>query len=94
MNIKTIIQTILIKTIIQTILWSVVIINQINKNKGKIYNHCTYTHNYYKKFVLFVFTAYKDERKDHKFWQQKNKKRWLLQKKNEKIFNIDDIDVN
>ena len=53
MNIKTIIQTILIETIIQTILWFVVIINQTNKHKAKIYNHCVHTDNYYKKFFTF-----------------------------------------
>ena len=26
----------------------VVVINQTHKHKAKIYNHCTYTHNYYK----------------------------------------------
>ena len=47
---------------------------------------------YYKKIFTF-FIAYKNERKDHKFWQQKNKKSDFY-KRNEKIFNIDDIDVN
>ena len=28
-------------------------INQINKLKAKIYNHCVYTHNYYKFFFTF-----------------------------------------
>ena len=46
-----------------------------------------------KTFLPFFFTTYKNERKDHKFWQQKNQKQWLLQKK-KKIFNIDDLDVN
>ena len=30
--------------------------------------------------------------KEHKFRQQKNRKKWLLQKK--KLFNIDDFDIN
>ena len=31
---------------------------------------------------------------ENKFWRQKNRKKWLPRKKNKKIFNIDDIDVN
>ena len=38
-------------------------INQINKHKAKIYNHCVYTHNYYKKFLLFFFEEYKNKYK-------------------------------
>ena len=46
-----------------------------------------------KRFPLFFFIAYKNERKEHKFWQQKYKKSNLYDK-NKIIFNIDDIDVN
>ena len=42
-------------------------INQINKHKAKIYNHCMYTEIIIKKFLLFFFTVYKNERKEHKF---------------------------
>ena len=45
-------------------------------------------HNYYKTF----FTFFMNERKKHKFWWQKNKSDFY--KKKNKIFNIDDIDVN
>ena len=38
-------------------------INQINKHKAKIYNHCMYTHNYYQKCLLFFFTEYKNKYK-------------------------------
>ena len=42
--------------------------------------------------MLFFFTAYKNEWKEHKFWRQKNKKSDFY--KNKKITKIDDIDVN
>ena len=44
-----------------------VVINQINKHKAKIYNHCMYTQIIIKNFLLFFFTVYKNERKEHKF---------------------------
>ena len=43
-------------------------------------------------FLLFLFTDYKNEQKQHKFRRQKNQKSDFY--KNKKIFNIDDIDVN
>ena len=46
-----------------------------------------------KKFLVFFFTEYKNEYKQHKFWQQKNQKSDFY-RKNKKIFNTDDIDVN
>ena len=46
-----------------------------------------------KKFLVFFFTEYKNEYKEHKFWQKKNQKSDFY-KKNKKIFNTDDIDVN
>ena len=52
-----------------------------------------YTHNHYKKNFTFFFTVYKNERKEHKFWQQKYQKSDFCNK-NQKIFNIGDIDVN
>ena len=44
------------------------------------------------KKLLFFFTVYKNEWKEHKFQQQKIEKSDFY--KNKKIFNIDDIDVN
>ena len=44
-------------------------------------------------FLLFFFIVYKNEQKEHKFWQSKYQEKWLLQQK-QKIFNIDDIDGN
>ena len=44
-------------------------------------------------FSLFFFIVYKNERKKHKFWQQKHQKSNFYNK-NKKIFTIDDIDVN
>ena len=38
-----------------------VVINQTNKHKAKIYNHCEYTKIIIKKFLLFFFTEYKNE---------------------------------
>ena len=38
-----------------------VVINQINKHKAKIYNHCMYTQIIIKNFLLFFFTEYKNE---------------------------------
>ena len=50
--------------------------------------------NYFKNILLFFLTEYKNKRKLHKFWQQKNKKGDFYNNKNKKIFNIDDIDFN
>ena len=47
--------------------------------------------NYFKEILLFFLTEYKNKRKLHKFWQQKND---FYNNKNKKIFNIDDIDFN
>ena len=52
-----------------------------------------YTQIIIKKSLLFFFTVYKNEQKEHKFWQQKYQKSDFYNK-NKKIFNIDDIDVN
>ena len=52
-----------------------------------------YTQIIIKNFLLFFFTVYKNEWKEHKFWQQKYQKSDFYHK-NKKIFNIDDIDVN
>ena len=43
--------------------------------------------------MLFFFTVYKNEWKEHEVWQQKYQKSDFYNK-NKKIFNIDDIDVN
>ena len=42
--------------------------------------------------MLFFFTVYKNERKEHKFWQQKIKKSDIYKIK--KVFQIDDVDFN
>ena len=60
--------------------------NQINKRKGK------YTVIIIKKFLLFFFNIYKNERKERKFWRQKKLKSEFYKYK--KAFQIDDIDVN
>ena len=52
-----------------------------------------YTQIIIKNFLLFFFTVYKNERKEHKFWQQKYQKSDFYNK-NKKIFNIDDINFN
>ena len=49
-------------------------------------------HNCYKNFFTFFLKNIRMNSKKHKFWQQKNKKKSLLQK--QKIFNIDYIYVN
>ena len=50
---------------------------------------------YYKKTILlFFFTEYKNESKQHKSRRQKNQKSDLYNNKNKKIFIIDVIDVN
>ena len=41
--------------------------NQINKHKVKTHNHSAYTIIIIKKFLLFFFTKYKNEWKEHKF---------------------------
>ena len=48
--------------------------------------------NYYKNFLLYLFTQYENEWKECEFWRQKNQKRSFY--KNKKIFKIDDIYVN
>ena len=60
-------------------------------HKAKICNHCVYTQIIINKILLFSFTEYKNEWKEHKFWRQKNKKSDFY--KNKKVFNLD-IDVN
>ena len=57
-----------------------------------MYNQCMYTQIIIKKFLLFFFTEYKNEWKQHKFRRQKNQKSDFY--KNKKIFNINDSDVN
>ena len=51
-----------------------VVINQINKHKAKIYNHCKYTQIILKK-IPFFFAEYKNEWKQHKSRLQKNQKK-------------------
>ena len=46
--------------------------------------------NYYKKNLLFFFTEYKNEWKQHKFRRQKNQKSDFYNK-NKKTFNINDV---
>ena len=67
--------------------------NQVNKHKAK-YMITALRSNYYKKiFTFFLFTEYKNEHKQHKFWRQKKIKKSEFYK-NKKVFLIDDIDVN
>ena len=51
-----------------------------------------YTHNYYKKNLLFFFTIYKNERRRINF--NNNIKKSEFYNKNKEIFNINDIDFN
>ena len=46
-----------------------------------------------KKVLLFFFTEYKNEHKEHKFWRQKKVKKSDFYK-NKKVFHIDNIDVD
>ena len=52
-----------------------------------------YTQIIIKKNLLFFFTVYKNERKEHKFWQQKYQEKRLTQQKQKNV-NIGYIDVN
>ena len=52
-----------------------------------------YTQIIIKTFLLFFFTVYKNEWKEHKFWQQKYQEKQLVQQKQKNIY-IDDTDVN
>ena len=53
-------------------------INQINKHKAKIYNHCVYTHNYYKLFssqnIRMSISSINFNDKKSDFYKNKNKK--------------------
>ena len=51
------------------------------KQKVKTCNHCQYTQIIIKKTLLFFFTVYKNEWKEHKIWQQKNLKKFEKTKK-------------
>ena len=84
-------ETIYIKTIIQTILIKTII--QIDKHKAKYIITASVPIIIIKKCLLFFFVVCRNERKEHKFWQQKHQKSDFYNK-NKKIFNIDDIDVN
>ena len=66
-------ETIYIKTIIQ-----------IDKHKAKYIITACIPIIIIKKFLLFFFTVYKNERKKHKFKQWKNQKKQLLQQKQKK----------
>ena len=55
-----------------------------------MYSYCVHTLIIIEKNLLFFFTLYKNERKEHKFWRQKNQKIEFY--KNKKVFQIDDID--
>ena len=57
-----------------------------------MYSYCVHTLIIIEKNLLFFFTLYKNERKEHKFWRQKNQKIGFY--KNKKVFQIDDIDGN
>ena len=68
------------------------VINQINKHKAKIYDQYMYALIILKNVLLFFFTEYKNEWKQHTFQRQKNKKSDFC--KSKEIFDINDIDVN
>ena len=76
MYIKIIIQIILIKIIIQ-----------IGKHKAKYIITACIPIIIIKNFLLFFFIIYKNERKEHKFWQQNYQKKNFYNK-NIKIFKI------
>ena len=58
---------------------------------SKICDHSLYTQIVIKKFTFF-FTQYKNEREEHEFWRQRNKKSDFYE--NKKVTRIDDTDVN
>ena len=72
-----------------------IFIRHIGKSihKTKIYNYCTYTKIITKKSFFFSF-IYKNERKKTINFNDKKIKKSDFYKRNKKIFNIDDIDVN
>ena len=70
-----------------------VVINQIIKQKSKIYNQCMYTPFIIKKFYFFSSQSIRMSGNSINFDNKKIKKSDFYNK-NKKIFNIDDIDVN
>ena len=64
-NLKTPLSTLIIIVLTETIYIKTII--QTDKHKAKIYNHCMYTQIIFKNFLLFFFTVYKNEQKEHKF---------------------------
>ena len=48
-----------------------------------MYNHSMYTQNHKKK-IIFFFTIYKNEWKEHIFQKQKNQEKQLLQRQKDK----------
>ena len=67
-----------------------VVINQINKHKANIYNHCTYA----QIIKFFSLQSIRMNGNSINFDNNKIKKTDFYNNKNKKIFNIDDIDVN
>ena len=67
-----------------------VVINQINKHKANIYNHCTYA----QIINFFSLQSIRMNGNSINFDNNKIKKTDFYNNKNKKIFNIDDIDVN
>ena len=71
-----------------------VVINQIDKHKAKIYNHCKYTQIIIKKNYFFSSQSIRMSGNSINFVNKKIKKSDFYNNKNKTIFNIDDIDVN
>ena len=59
---------------------------------SNVYDHAIYTWIIIKKNLLFFFTVYKNEQKEHKFWRQKILKGTFY--RNKKVNSINDIDFN
>ena len=70
-----------------------VVINQTNKHKAKIYNHCTYTQIIIKKNYFFSWQCIRISGNRINFANEKILKSEFYNKI-KKIFNVDDIDVN
>ena len=64
-NLKTPLSTLIIIVLKETIYIKTII--QTDKHKAKIYNYCMYTQIIFKNFLLFFFTVFKNEQKEHKF---------------------------
>ena len=71
-----------------------VVINQINKHKAKICNHCVYTQIIIKKIYFFSLSYIKIEGIIIDFGEKKTTEKEFYGNDNKKIFNIKDININ